>query len=207
VPASIIVAADSANAAIQEGHMSDAKARKHPATAAKLPTRMHHHAFVVADQERTRHFYEDIVGLPLRATWIEKEHFNGEDLVFSHTFYGLADGSALAFFNFADKAIQARFNVGAQKNLCYHIALAVDEETQTQINARCEAAQVKTMLLDHGYCKSLYITDPDGLQVEFTVDAANVDEINDYQQRVARKSLDAWQSGDTRPNNNVRPHD
>jgi catechol 2,3-dioxygenase-like lactoylglutathione lyase family enzyme len=171
-----------------------------------LPTRMHHHAYVVADQERTRHFYEDIIGLPLRATWIETEHFQGETLVFSHTFYGLADGSALAFFNFADKTIQARFNVGPQKNLCYHIALAVDAETQQQIIDRCNAAGIKSVLLDHGYCRSVYVTDPDGLQVEFTVDAPNVDQINDYQQRIAHQSLKAWQAGDTRPNNNVRPH-
>lgn len=177
-----------------------------PATSARLPTRMHHHAYVVADQERTRHFYEDIIGLPLRATWIETEHLNGETLVFSHTFYGLADDSALAFFNFADKDIQARFNLGPQKNLCYHIALAVDAETQQQIIDRCNAADVKSTVIDHGYCKSLYVTDPDGLQVEFTVDAPNVAAINEYQRKIAHQSLKAWQSGDTRPNNNVRPH-
>ena len=177
------------------------------ALLSRPPERLHHHAYVVHDQGRTRHFYEDIIGLPLRATWIEETDFRGEHLVFSHTFYGLADGSALAFFNFADKDLQARFNVGPQKNLCYHIALAVDDETQQQIMERCAAADLKTTLLDHGYCKSLYVTDPDGLQVEFTVDAANVDAINEYQQRVARKSLQAWQAGDTRPNNNVRPHD
>ena len=38
----------------------------------ELPTRLHHNAYVCADQERTRHFYEDIVGLPLVATWIEQ---------------------------------------------------------------------------------------------------------------------------------------
>ncbi len=176
------------------------------ASGVRLPLRMHHHAFVVADQERTRHFYEDIIGLPLRATWIETEHFQGETLVFSHTFYGLADGSALAFFNFADKDIQARFNVGPQKNLCYHIALAVDADTQQQIIDRCNAAGIKPMVLDHGYCKSVYVTDPDGLQVEFTLDAPNVEAINEYQQRIAHDSLKAWQAGDTRPNNNVRPH-
>jgi glyoxylase I family protein len=172
----------------------------------KLPTRMHHHAYVVADQERTRKFYEDVIGLPLRATWIETEHFNGETLVFSHTFYGLADGSALAFFNFADKALQQRFNVGPQKNLCYHIALSVDAETQQEIVERCNAAGVKSYVLDHGYCKSLYVTDPDGLQVEFTVDPPNVEAINDHQRKIARKSLQAWMAGDTRPNNDIRPH-
>jgi len=186
--------------------MKNEAAQSIPSTSVRLPTRMHHHAFVVADQERTRKFYEDVIGLPLRATWVETEHFNGETLVFSHTFYGLADGSALAFFNFADKGIQARFNVGPQKNLCYHIALAVDGETQEEISARCRAADIKSTLIDHGYCKSLYVTDPDGLQVEFTVDAPNVADINEYQQRIARKSLKAWQAGDTTPNNNVRPH-
>jgi len=186
--------------------MNSKQPDQRPASGVRLPLRMHHHAFVVADQERTRHFYEDIIGLPLRATWIETEHFQGETLVFSHTLYGLADGSALAFFNFADKDIQARFNVGPQKNLCYHIALAVDAETQQQIIDRCNAAGIKPMVLDHGYCKSVYITDPDGLQVEFTLDAPNVDAINEYQQRIAHQSLKAWQAGDTRPNNNVRPH-
>jgi catechol 2,3-dioxygenase-like lactoylglutathione lyase family enzyme len=167
---------------------------------------MHHHAFVVDDQERTRHFYEDILGLPLRATWIENTVFKGEHMVFSHTFYGLADGSALAFFNFADKKIQARMNTGPQKNVCYHIALAVDAETQQAIQERCKAAGVETMLLEHGYCTSLYVTDPDGLQVEFTVDPPDVEKIEAYQRDVARKSLQAWQAGDTRPNNEIRPH-
>lgn len=167
---------------------------------------MHHHAFVVADQERTRHFYEDILGMPLRATWIESTVFKGQKMEFSHTFFGLADGSALAFFNFADKDVQSKMYAGPQPNLCYHIALAVDEPTQAAIMKRCEAAGVESSLIDHGYCKSVYVTDPDGLLVEFTVDAQNVQEIEAYQREVARKSLDAWQAGDRRPNNNIRPH-
>lgn len=174
--------------------------------ASRLPMRLHHHAYVVDDQERTRHFYEDIIGLPLKATWIENTVFRGEEMIFSHTFYGLADGGALAFFNFADPKLNARMNVGPQKNLCYHIALLVDEETQQAISARCKAEGITSEIIDHGYCKSLYVTDPDGLQVEFTVDPPNVDEINDMQERIARKSLDAWVAGDTRPNNEMRAH-
>lgn len=173
---------------------------------AKLPFRLHHHAYVVNDQERTRHFYEDIIGLPLRATWIESTVVLGEKLEFSHTFYGIADGGALAFFNFADPKINARFNAGPQKNICYHIALAVNEETQAQIRERCKTEGVTTVDMDHGYCKSLYVTDPDGLQVEFTVNPPDVHTINAMQEKIARKSLNAWQSGDTRPNNDIRPH-
>jgi catechol 2,3-dioxygenase-like lactoylglutathione lyase family enzyme len=33
-----------------------------------LPTRLHHTAYVTRDMEKTRHFYEDLIGLPLVAT-------------------------------------------------------------------------------------------------------------------------------------------
>src|SRR5580704_19203801 len=39
------------------------------------PQRLHHNARVVKDHERTRHFYEDIVGMPLLATWAEVGQF------------------------------------------------------------------------------------------------------------------------------------
>ncbi len=38
---------------------------------APRPSRLHHHAYVSADLEATRVFYEDVVGLPLVATWCE----------------------------------------------------------------------------------------------------------------------------------------
>ena len=41
--------------------------------SAERPLRLHHHAFVVKDQEATRRFYEEVVGLPLVATWCEEE--------------------------------------------------------------------------------------------------------------------------------------
>ncbi len=60
-----------------------------------LPLRLHHNAYVCADQERTRHFYEDIVGLPLLAAWIEEAEFPefpGRRISYSHAFYGIGDG-------------------------------------------------------------------------------------------------------------------
>ncbi|MCW2630113.1 VOC family protein, partial [Mycobacterium sp.] len=41
----------------------------HPTT--RLPMRLHHNAFVTRDQEQNRVFYEEIIGLPLVATWTE----------------------------------------------------------------------------------------------------------------------------------------
>jgi len=39
------------------------------ATNAKLPSRLHHTAYVSKDLEATRKFYEDVIGLPLLASW------------------------------------------------------------------------------------------------------------------------------------------
>jgi glyoxylase I family protein len=68
---------------------------------AELPQRLHHHAFAVKDQEVNRQFIEDVLGIPLVATWCERM-FNatlGREVDYCHTFYEMADGSALAFFS------------------------------------------------------------------------------------------------------------
>ena len=65
----------------------------------KLPMRLHHHAYTTDDHERNRQFYEDVLGLPLVAMYVEREFLEGEWVELGHAFYGLGDGSALAFFN------------------------------------------------------------------------------------------------------------
>ena len=39
----------------------------------RLPERLHHFGFVVKDQEVNRQFFEDVLGIPLIATWCETE--------------------------------------------------------------------------------------------------------------------------------------
>ena len=69
-----------------------------------VATRLHHNAYVTRDMEATRHFYEDLVGMPLVATWCESDELFGKMRTYCHCFFGLDDGSALAFFQFADKS-------------------------------------------------------------------------------------------------------
>src|SRR5690348_6582267 len=62
----------------------------------QLPQRLHHNARVVKDHERTRQFYQDVIGMPLIATWAEIGQFPDfpERIIsYCHTFYGLADGA------------------------------------------------------------------------------------------------------------------
>jgi glyoxylase I family protein len=172
----------------------------------ELPLRLHHNAYVCANQERTRHFYEDIVGLPLVATWIEQNEspdFPGRTISFAHTFFAIGDGGALAFFEFADPDVAAKFKA-QQQPFYVHLALAVSETTLEEIKRRLAAEGIPVRELDHGYCKSIYASDPDGLLVEFTADPANVAEIDAWQRATAQETLKRWTAGDRTVNNKFR---
>src|SRR6478736_6585809 len=113
-----------------------------------LPSRLHHTAYVSKDLEATRKFYEEIIGLPLIATYCEADELFGKERVYCHCFFGIGDGGALAFFQFV------------------HLALKVDADTQDAIKARVIAAGIEapmTYTLEHGYCRSFYVVDPNGM--------------------------------------------
>jgi hypothetical protein len=71
-----------------------------PALLNELPQRLHHHAYVVRDQEKNRQFFEDLLGIPLVATWCEQHHNSwlNRDVAMCHTFFGMGDGGALGVF-------------------------------------------------------------------------------------------------------------
>jgi catechol 2,3-dioxygenase-like lactoylglutathione lyase family enzyme len=174
----------------------------------ELPLRLHHNAYVCANQERTRHFYEDIIGLPLVATWIEEGEspdFPGRKISFVHTFFGIGDGGALAFFEFADPEVAAKYKA-RQQPFYVHLALAATASTQDEIQRRLEAEGIPVRVRDHGYCKSIYATDPDGLVVEFTSDPPDADRIQARARASAHADLRRWMAGDRTVNNAIRPH-
>jgi glyoxylase I family protein len=163
------------------------------------PRRLHHAAWVTRDQEATRHFYEDILGIPLVATWAEKSPATGRE--YCHTFFTFGDGGALAFFQYAD---QDEHPVELQSP--GHLAFECDADTQQGIKERLEANGYELRVTDHGYCVSLYVTDPNNLRLEFTVDHPDVEQINTYQRTHAHAALQRWLAGDHTPNNDFRPH-
>ena len=184
------------------------KAAAAESPAVPLPIRLHHSAYVCANQERTRHFYEDLLGFPLLAAWVEEADlpdFPGGKRSFSHTFFGIADGGALAFFNFPDPEV-AKFYQAKQQSIFVHIALAVNEESYQELKKRLVEAKAFAWENDHGYCKSIYGHDPDGLLLEFTVDPPNVAAINEHQRKTAHETLRRWAKGDRTLNNDIRPH-
>jgi len=174
---------------------------------ASRPLRLHHTAYVTKDQAKTRAFYEDLIGLPLVATWKEQEQGKAGTRSYVHTFYALADGSALAFFQFADPDDQARMGPDIPPSPAIHVALKVSRAAQDEIAKRLEEAAWRpeaTSIHDHGYCRSLYTRDPNGMLLEFTADADEVDDINATRRATARADLEAWLAGDYTTNNPYR---
>ena len=175
----------------------------------RRPTRLHHTAYVSRDLEKTRAFYEDIIGLPLEATWCESDELFGEIRTYCHCFFGLEDGSALAFFQFASPRDAEQFGPKMPDTPFHHIALNVDAATQEAIQARLAAAGYRepdTFVLEHGYCRSLYAVDPNGMIVELTCDmpAAVEDGVVKSRRDRAHSELKRWLGGDHTSNNTYR---
>ena len=177
----------------------------------RAPERLHHHAYVVKDQEINRQFFEDVLGIPLVATWCESHvsGFVGREVALCHTFYAMGDGGALAFFSFADEEIYRKTQ--AEKPAVIgnfdHISFKVEESTFSELLDRLHAAGQAVRVTDHGYCKSMYCTSPDGLIMEFTVDPPDAAKIDAIRRADAHAELKRWMAGDHRPNNDLRHGD
>ena len=189
--------------------LADPKAQ--PKLLKELPERLHHHAFAVKDQEVNRQFIEDVLGIPLVATWCEKTFRPelGREIEYCHTFFELADGGALAFFQYADEQMweinRARFHESGHSG-AWHIAFKVSQKSFDELQARVKAAKAPLRTVDHGYCLSMYTSTPDGLRLEFTVDPPNAAEIAKMRRADAHSELKRWLAGDRRINNDDRPH-
>jgi glyoxylase I family protein len=174
----------------------------------RLPSRLHHNAYVVKDHEANRRFFEDLLGIPLVATWCEKSFSTelGREVEFCHTFFGMEDGGALAFFQFADPEMHALTQAErpAKIGRHYHIAFKAEAETYDELKARLERAGEPYRETNHGYCKSIYVSSPDGLIVEFTQDPEDVAEIDAVRRADAHSELARWLDGDRRTNNDLR---
>ena len=142
-------------------------------TAASRPLAiqgLHHFAWRCRDAERTRRFYEDLLGLPLVHV-IRADHVpsTGEYCPYVHIFFRLGDGSHIAFFDLGDGIAAAPSpNTPAWVN---HLALRVESLEMLEVaRQRLLAAGVEVLgPTDHHIIQSIYFFDPNGLRLELTV--------------------------------------
>ncbi|MEI9891891.1 MAG: VOC family protein [Caulobacteraceae bacterium] len=129
----------------------------------KLPSRLHHTAYVSKDLEATRRFYEEVIGLPLMATWCEQEQLFGEERTYAHCFFGLGDGGALAFFQFARPSDHALFGPKMPESPFHHIALNVDAgdpEGYRRPHRRRRHPAARHLCAGARLCRSVYVKTP-----------------------------------------------
>lgn len=135
---------------------------------------LHHYAYKARDAEETRHFYEDILGLPLYHI-IQSDHVpsTGEYCPYTHFFFRLKDGSFIAFFDIGDdeKALPSP-NTPLWIN---HIAFRVDSVQELEnTKARLQAHGVQVLgVTDHHIFQSIYFFDPNGIRLELTAQLAD----------------------------------
>jgi len=82
----------------------------------------------------------------------------------------------------------------------------VSQASFDELMARVTEADVPVRKIDHGYCVSMYLKTPDGLRLEFTMDAPDADKIAAMRRKDAHSELARWLGGDRRVNNDDRPH-
>ena len=152
---------------------------------------LHHNAYRCSDSEQTRRFYEGFLGLPLAGTLEINETKSGRRTDTLHTFYGLDDGSYLAFFEAPDMP----FEFKAQHDYDLHIALEVDRAALESMLAKGRASGIETRgVSNHGFIDSIYFRDPDGYVIELTCKREGHDAAMDPRSNGARAKLDRWQA-------------
>ncbi|CAN5141081.1 VOC family protein [soil metagenome] len=153
---------------------------------------LHHFAYRCRDAEETRHFYEDILGLPL-FHYIRSEVVpsTGEYCPYVHIFFRMGDGSCLAFFDLGDNQPAApSANTPPWVN---HIALRVDTVEQlAAMKLRLESYGIEVLgITDHRVFNSIYFFDPNGIRLELCVQLASESQMHNEQLGIHEK-LEAW---------------
>jgi glyoxylase I family protein len=139
----------------------DLEAARQRRRAASPYANYFHRAVRVRDMEATRHFYEDLMGLPMVACAVmEAAHGSGEATNYIHTFFELGDGSYLAFFQFADDRYPYIERTGSWFD--HHAINAKSEQAVLDMIATARECGIYHVQVDDPTCHSVYIRDPDG---------------------------------------------
>lgn len=132
---------------------------------------LHHLAFATRCSEATYDFYHNKLGMPLKRT---ENHRQGKGY-FKHYFFAMGRDQCMAFFELhgVGEAQDYRTDVSTGLGMplwINHVAFDIENETKYQA-MKTRLKEHKVTLLgeaDHGWCKSLYLVDPNMIMLEFT---------------------------------------
>ena len=123
---------------------------------------IHHAALICSDVATTIDFYQGLLGFPL-IELVENRDYPGS----SHFFFDLGNSTLLGFFDFPGLGLQPGVEaIGTVQ----HIAISVPPEKHAALRAKLDDAGISYGGPDHGIEESLYLRDPDGVQIELLRD-------------------------------------
>lgn len=143
-------------------------------------TGVNHLALMSRDLDATVRFYHEVIGLPLVKAYqtgdvVRWEHrgellHDGGDLIAPrHYFLELGDGSLLAFFD-GGRGAPLPSDFVRVPGAFHHLSLNVADEAALLIaRAEIKARGIPVSgVVDHEFCKSIYLLDPDGRNLELS---------------------------------------
>ena len=155
---------------------------------------LHHNAYRCKDAEETRHFYEDLLGMPLVAALYEPDNaVTGEPDPYVHLYFELADGSTLAFFDYPGFYTREKAKFESHDPYLAHIALEVEGKDVVEHYKKIyENEKIEHFILDHGYVYSLYCYDPNGMVLEFTTQVPLTEQFFADAAETAHEDIKRW---------------
>ncbi|TMR01219.1 VOC family protein [Actinomadura soli] len=156
------------------------------------PRGLNHVAYVTRDTAATKRFYTELLGMRLVGYAMDDSvGSTGEPTTFLHTFFEMADGSCIAFFEI--EGLDTDHHESPLPRWAPHLALSLDSlEEVEDARDRLVAAGVEVKgVVDHeGIWSSIYFFDPNGVRLELTYQNRP---LNDDDAAAAEKAVKAWQ--------------
>jgi len=148
-------------------------------------------AYACWDSEETRHFYEDILEMPLIETVVIEDPLRNDGSTYCYTLFEIGDGNTLAFFEQMSLVHPKYFN---ERSACHrHVAFKVEgETTMQQFKRKLDAAGLANSLKTLGTSLSLRFNDPNGLILEFMTKVQRSLEYEKTSRSSAHLELQRW---------------
>jgi catechol 2,3-dioxygenase-like lactoylglutathione lyase family enzyme len=137
-----------------------------------------HVAFATRDLVATHAFYTEVMGFRLAKVVAAPTDGGGWA---RHVFYDTGDKGMIAFWDLHDPSIGSEFPTDLSTSLglpawVNHVAFDAPTKDAFEAHKQRWREHGHTVAeVDHGFCESIYITDPNGILVEFCRDARALD--------------------------------
>lgn len=168
-----------------------------PAASAGLPPlySVHHTAIGCLDAEKTRQFYEDILGLDLTAAQIVHENRAGKEVEMVHFFFRMADGDFLAFFDSTDAwapGYRPYFEPIGEMDLRKGLEVSSEEDLLAIADRLSKAGVDFTGPVERGLVKKISFKDPSGIDLEVAAPMPGFESALAEEKKRAKAVLADW---------------